>query len=90
MTRDVGLERLLEGLPREAAPEIAVESLFRRLFWRRLAAAAAAVLLLGGGAAAFLFTRGEPPAPVHLRIRVVEPPAAPEPPSQGPAELNLP
>ena len=48
------------------------------------------VLLLGGGATAFLLARSERAPPVNLRIRVVDPPAAPEPPSQGPAELNLP
>jgi hypothetical protein len=87
--RDDGLRRLLEALPREAAPPIAVESLLRRLLWRKIALLATLVLLLGGTTAGFLLRRGEEP-PVNLQIRVVDPGDAVEQPTQGPPELNLP
>jgi hypothetical protein len=88
--RDDGLRRLLETLPREAAPPIGVESILRRLLWRKLALAATVVLLLGGAAAGFLLLRERPEPPVNLQIRVVDPGAAVEQPNQGPPELNLP
>ena len=90
MTRDDGLERLLEALPREAAPQIAVESILRKLLWRRVALAAALALMVGASVAGFVALREGSEPPVNLHIRVVEPAEMREPPAPGPREFNLP
>ncbi len=90
MTRDDGLGRLIEGLSREAAPPIPVETLLRRLLWRRMGIAALGLALLGGPLLALFLLREEPGPAVHLRLRVVNLGEPIEAPTQDPPELNLP
>jgi hypothetical protein len=90
VTPDHGLRRLLEGLPREAAPPIPVEALLRRLLWRRLRTAGLVLGLLAAPLVAHLLLREEAPPPVHLRLRVLDLGEPIAEPSEGPPEINLP
>ena len=90
MTRDDGLRRLLEGLSREAPPDIPAEALLRRLAWRRLRIAAAGLALLGVPPLALLLLRPEREPPVNLHLRVVNIGEPIDAPTQDPPEVNLP
>ena len=90
MTRDDGLRRILEGLSRETPPEIPVETLLRRLAWRRLRIASVCFALLAVPLLALLLLRLEPEPPVNLHLRVVNVGGPLEAPTQDPPEVNLP
>ena len=90
MTRDDGLRRLLEGLSREAPPEIPVEALLRRFAWRRLRIPSFGLALLGTPLLALLLLRHEPEPPVNLQLRVVHLGDPLEIPTEDPPEINLP
>jgi len=90
VTRDDGLGRLLEALPREAPPDIPAEAFLRRLAWRRLRLGALCVALLGVPLLALLLLRREPEPPVNLHLSVVNVGGPIETPTQDPPEVNLP
>ena len=55
-----------------------------------MAAAVTLLTLLGGSVMGFILLRKQPEPPVNIRIRLVEPDAPVEAPTEGPPELHLP
>jgi hypothetical protein len=89
--KDDSFLRLLETLPRCAAPEIPVEGLFRRLAWRRARLGALVLVAVAGPLLlALLLLREKPEPPVNLKLRIVELGEPLDQPSRDPPELNLP
>lgn len=88
--RDDDFLLLLKALPREEAPGIPVESLLRRLAWRRARLVALGLLAAVTPLLAFLLLRERPEPPVNLNLKVVDVGAPVEQPTRDPPELNLP
>jgi hypothetical protein len=88
--RDDSFLRLLETLPRHAAPEIPVEGLFRRLLWHRVRVGALGLAALSAPLLVLLLLRAKPEPPVNLKLRIVNVGDPVDLPTRDPPELNLP
>jgi hypothetical protein len=87
---DDDFTRILRALPRQDPPGIPVESLLRRLAWRRVRIAALCILGLAGALVPLLLPRSERKPPVNLDLRIVDVRDPVDVPPREPPELNLP
>lgn len=88
--RDDDFLRLLETLPRQEAPAIPVERLFRRLAWRRARLVALGLLAVAAPLLALHLLRERPEPPVNLNLKLVDVTEPLDLPARDPPELNLP